>query len=172
MRVISFVLFAACASSPPPPASPPVSTPPPAPVAAAPVFDAMKPIMGHWRGDDPAKKSTGEYTLEPAVGGKILVRHNTNDGPEGHHEDLMIVFATPAGLRASYWDNEGHTINYAVEAAADHVEMLSDEVANMPRFKLRYDVHGPDELGIDFSIAMPGQAEMKHYTGGVVHRVR
>jgi hypothetical protein len=139
--------------------------------ASADPLDALKPIMGHWRGGDPAKKSSGEYTLEPALGGKVLVRKNTNDGPEGHHEDLMIVFATPAGLRASYWDNEGHAINYAVEAKPDHVEMLSDQVPNMPRFKLRYDVKGPDELAIDFSIAMPGSSELKHYTGGVVHRV-
>ena len=154
MRTIPFVLFISATAG------------------ASPSLDALKPIMGHWRGSDPAKHETGEYTLEPSLGGKVLLRHNTDDSPQGHHEDLMVIFVTPAGLRASYWDNEGHAINYAVDAAADHVELLSDQMPNMPRFKLRYDVKGPDELAIDFSIAMPGSTEMKHYTGGVVHRVR
>jgi hypothetical protein len=163
---LALLLLVACA---PAAVAPAVA---PAPPVADPVFAPIQPLVGHWRGDDPARKSTGEFTLAPELGGKVLVRHNRNDDPKGHHEDLMIVFATPAGLRASYFDNEGHAINYAIEAAADHVEMVSDDVPTMPRFKLRYDVHGPDELAIDFAIAMPGSTDFKHYVGGVVHRVK
>lgn len=49
--------------------------------------------------------------------------------------------------------------------------MLSDDVPNQPRFKLSYDLHGSDELAIDFAIEMPGAAEFQHYTGGTVKRV-
>jgi hypothetical protein len=48
---------------------------------------------------------------------------------------------------------------------------LSDEADGRPRFRLRYEVHGPDELAIDFAIAPPGASDFQHYTGGVVHRV-
>jgi hypothetical protein len=84
----------------------------------------------------------------------------------------MIVFAAPGGLRASYFDSEAHAIQYAITATADRVELVSDEVPGQPRFRLRYDVHGADELAVDFAIAMPGAPDFRHYTGGVVHRAR
>jgi hypothetical protein len=111
-------------------------------------------------------------SLEPDLGGKVLIRRNRNDSPQGHHDDLMIVFAAPAGVRASYFDSEGHVIQYAVTATADRIELVSDEAAGQPRLRLRYDRHGADELAVEFAIAMPGAADFKHYTGGVVHRAR
>ena len=99
----------------------------------------------------------------------MLVRHSTNDSPRGHHEDLMVIH--PGGARATYWDNEGHVIAYAVTASPSRIELLSDEVAGAPRFKLTYDVKGPDELAIDFAIAPPGSSEFQHFAGGTVRRV-
>ncbi len=159
----NLLLVAACASAPPH-----ASAPQPAP---DPVFAPLQPLLGHWRGEDPDRHSTGDFTLAPELGGKVLVRRSTNDSPQGHHEDLMIVYATPGGLRASYFDNEGHVIAYAITASGNRIELVSDEVANAPRFRLRYDVKAADELAIDFAIAMPGATEMQHYTGGTVHRV-
>jgi hypothetical protein len=52
-----------------------------------------------------------------------------------------------------------------------HIELTSDEIASAPRFKLVCDIKSADEIEIDFSIAMPGAAEFKHFTGGTVHRV-
>jgi hypothetical protein len=159
-----------------PAVAPAPATTPPAPSTAPAVLDAalepLRGLVGTWQGTDPDRHSTGELTLAPELGGKVLVRRSRNDSPQGHHEDLLIVFAAPNGLRASYFDNEGHVIQYAVTVASDHVELVSDEAPNQPRFQLRYDVHGPDELAIDFAIAMPGATDFKHYTGGVVHRVR
>jgi hypothetical protein len=82
----------------------------------------------------------------------------------------MVISRGPAGLRADYWDNEGHVIAYAITTEGSRVKLVSDAVPNAPRFELTYDVRGPDELAIDFAIAPPG-GELKHYTGGVVHRV-
>lgn len=174
------VLESACAAtgagpapaSPPAPAAPTVaSSGPVAPAAFDPAFAPLRGLLGSWRGSDPDRRSTGEFTLAPDLGGKILVRHNRNDSPQGHHEDLMIVFVTPGGLRASYFDNEGHVIQYAVSSSADRIELVSDEVPGQPRFRLRYEPHGPNELAIDFAAAMPGASDFQHYTGGVVQRV-
>src|SRR5262245_28121215 len=158
------------AGSPAAPAAP--SDPPIAAGAIDPALQPLRGLLGRWQGSDPDRHSTGEFTLAAELGGKVLVRHSRNDSPQGRHDDLMIVFATPAGLRASYFDNEGHVIQYAVSASGERIELVSDEVAGQPRFRLRYDRRGADEFAIDFAIAMPGAPGFQHYTGGVVHRVR
>lgn len=169
IRNLGLLAVAGCAASAPAPASPPA--PAPVVVHADPTFDPLRGLIGTWQGTDPEHHTTGGFTFMPELGGKVLVRRSTNDGPKVHHEDLLVVFATPAGLRASYWDNEGHVIDYAVTASGDHIEWLSDDLANQPRFKLTNDLHGADELAIDFAVKMPGAADFQHYVGGVVHRV-
>ncbi len=136
-----------------------------------PEWEPLRGLVGSWEGRDQARNTTGRFTLAPELGGKVLVRHNVDETPQGRHEDLMVVYRDPTGMRAKYFDNEGHVIDYAVAANGTRVDFVSDEVANMPRFKLTYDVHGPGELAIDFAIAPPGTTEFKHYTGGNVHRV-
>jgi len=162
MRALVLIVIAGCTRGAAAPAAPA------APVAG-PAWDSLRPLLGTWQGSDPAAHSTGRFTLAPELGGKVLVRRSTNDSPQGHHEDLMVI--EEGGERATYWDNEGHVIAFAVSAFPEHVEFLSDDVAGKPRFKLTYDVKGPDELAIDFSVAMPGAGEFQHYTGGTVHRV-
>lgn len=140
----------------------------PAVPVAGPEWGPLRALVGTWEGSDPANHSTGGFTLAPDLGGKVLVRRSTNDSPKGHHEDLMVIEG--GGKRAMYWDNEGHVIAYAITADASHVEMLSDEVAGAPRFKLTYEIKGADEVAIDFAIQMPGAADFQHYVGGTVHR--
>jgi hypothetical protein len=159
MRLFVLCLFA-CAGAPPHPAAAPLDH----------ALSSLAPLVGTWQGSDPDRHSTGEFTFAPELGGRVLVRRSVNTSPEGRHEDLMVVFATPAGLRASYFDNEGHAIQYAVAVTAQRVALTSDELAGQPRFALTYDLHGGDELAVDFAIAMPG-AELRHYTGATVHRV-
>lgn len=178
LRIATCVLLAACTAAAPLAATtPPQAATPVAPAAAplstaGPEWDAVRGLLGSWQGSDPARHTAGRFTLAPDLGGKILVRHNADDTPQGRHEDLMIVFHTPGGLRASYYDNEGHVLGYAITAAADRVELISDAMPGAPRFKLTYEIHGADELAIDFAIAMPGTSDFKHYTGGTVHRIR
>jgi hypothetical protein len=177
MRRLLLVL-AACnpAAAPglagPSPSAPTPMRAAPAPVALDAALEPLRPLLGAWEGSDPTLHATGRFTLEPELGGKVLVRKNRNDSPQGHHDDLMVVFGAPSGLRASYFDSEGHVIQYAVTATADRIELVSDELPGQPRFRLRYDRHGADELAVEFAIAMPGAPEFRHYTGGVVHRAR
>jgi hypothetical protein len=143
---------------------------PPAPLDAA--LEPLRPLLGAWEGTDPTLRATGRFTLEPDLGGKLLVRRNRNDSPQGRHDDLMIVFAVPGALRASYFDSEGHVIQYTVTATADRVELLSDEAPGQPRFRLRYDRRGGDQYTVEFAMAPPGAAEFRRITGGAVHRAR
>ncbi|MBV8759000.1 MAG: hypothetical protein JO257_17055 [Deltaproteobacteria bacterium] len=163
IRVLAFLVVVGCAHGAAAPAAPA------APVAG-PEWASLRAIIGTWQGSDPLKHSSGRFTLAPDLGGKVLVRRGTNESAQGHHEDLMVI--EEGGKRATYWDNEGHVIAYAVTASAEHVEFLSDEIAGKPRFKLTYDVTAPDELTIEFGVELPGAGEFQHYTGGTVHRVR
>jgi len=170
MMRLACLLLVACG----PAVQPATSTvPSPHPVTAIdPALEPLRGLLGTWEGSDPDHHTTGGFTLEPELAGKVLVRRSHNDSAQAKHQDLTIMFAGPAGLRASYFDNEGHAFQYSIAVTPGHIEMVSDEVPNQPRFKLRYDPHGGDELAIDFAIAMPGTAEFKHYVGGVLHRVR
>lgn len=186
LRLAPWLLLAACggaaATRPPPPPSSSSSSSPSSPSPAPPrdqpapaVLDAalepLRGLVGTWAGADPDRRSSGQFTFAPELGGKILVRRGYNVSAAGRHEDLLIVFPGAAGLRASYFDNEGHTLQYAVSASPAGIEMLSDDAPGQPRFKLRYDARGPGELAVEFAIAAPGSTEFRRYTGALVQRV-
>jgi hypothetical protein len=137
-------------------------------------------LIGSWLSDDKPDQSSGRFTLEPELGGKILVRRNTamltasNGRPASKHEDLMVVFAEPGGkqFRASYWDNEGHVIQYAVAMLPDNkgLSMTSDAGAPGPRFRLTYTKGESDKVVVKFEIMPPGQTEFRKYLEGTVRR--
>lgn len=170
---VLFLFVGACAA--PTTSSPRTSGVEPAKVAASPLAPALEPIralVGTWQGADLERRSTGRMDFEPSLGGKILLRRGTNDSSEGHHEDLTIFFKAPDGLRAHYFDSEGHVIDYLVVKTGDGLELTSDKGAPGPQFRLTYRFHGDETIDVDFAIAPPGTTEFKHYTGGTVHRVR
>jgi len=97
-RDVRITVVAAIALAPPRPSWPPLTS-----------IRPSSRCAGSWAAGKaaiPAQHSTGDFTLAPDLGGKVLVRRSRNDGPQGHHEDLMIVFAGPGGLRASYYDTK------------------------------------------------------------------
>jgi hypothetical protein len=123
-------------------------------------------LIGEWVGEGGGGpgQGTGEFSFQPDLGGAILIRKNvsrypaTKDKPAYSHTDLLIVDST---LRAIYFDDEGHTIHYAVEPLPDGkgVQFLSDAVATQPRYRLTYRKTGDDQVAIRFEIAPPGKPE-------------
>jgi len=121
-------------------------------------------LIGDWTGEGGGGpgQGTGEFSFHPDLGGAILVRKNVShypamkDKPAYSHTDLMIVDST---LHASYFDDEGHTIQYAIEPSADgsSVQFLSDASASQPRYRLMYRKTGDDRVAIRFEIAPPGK---------------
>jgi hypothetical protein len=146
------------------------------PLAAQPlkVEDPWAPlslVLGEWvaEGEGKPGEGTGGFSFHPDLGQNILVRNSradypaTKDRPAFSHADLMIVYREPAGnrLRAIYFDNEGHVINYAVEPSKDGstVQFLSDVLPSSPRYRLTYRKTGPDTVTLKFEIAPPGKPE-------------
>jgi len=125
------------------------------PAPPVPTWDAYRFLLGEWvgvGGGKPGEATAGGFSFRLDLGDRVLIRHNTSDypahdgRPAAHHEDLMVV--EPAG-RASYWDNEGHVIAYAVEAAEGRWRFLSPATPGAPRFRQTYTKTGPDAVKID-----------------------
>src|SRR5450631_3301938 len=109
------------------------------------VESPFKPIdflMGEWVGEGDGKpgESTGSFSFSLDLDKRIAVRKNHANLKDGVHDDLMIAYPEAAGkgLRAIYFDNEGHVISYSVETISDGVRFVSDAATPGPRFRLTY----------------------------------
>lgn len=140
-------------------------------------------LIGSWVSDGRPEEGSGSFTLEPDLGGKILLRRNIAElpaakgHPAGKHEDLMIVYREPSGktFRASYFDNEGHIIQYSVNSLPDKkgLVFVSNLDRSGPRFRLTYTKSEEDKVAVKFEIAPPGKADQfKTYLEGTVRRTQ
>ena len=144
----------------------------PAVAAAAPApLRALAFLEGAWTAEPDARGATGQFTLAPELSGAVLVRRNRLAVPAGEerpasvHEDLMVIWAEGAELRADYWDDEGHVIRYKVRSEAGTLIFESDPSAPGPRFRLVYARRGADVVEVSFSIAPPGKGYEPYVTG-------
>jgi hypothetical protein len=131
----------------------------------------VESLVGDWTGEGGGGpgQGSGTFSFKPDLQGKILVRKNRAEYPAAKeraafvHDDLMVVYRdTPkAALRAIYFDSEGHTIRYEVQAAPDggEVVFVSASEASAPRYRLTYTRVEQNRLKIKFEIAPPGHPE-------------
>ncbi len=161
-------------------AAPAIAGEPPPPAAQAAASHAVKDtwaplrfLVGEWVGEGSGKpgEGLGGFTFAPELGGKVLVRKNWSSFPpkpgemEGtRHEDLMVVFPAGGALKATYWDNEGHVIQYTVTTEADRAIFESDEAPGAPRFKLVYEAQKDKRVKIQFLVAPPGKTYQPYIT--------
>ena len=117
---------------------------------------AVALLKGDWfpPGSDPEGPPTGGFFFHPELQGKILTRRNwaqspaTKDHPASRHDDVMLIYdqAGTKPLRAFYFDNEGHAIEYTVEVTGDSVAFTSSAVPGEPRYRLTYRRTGTETL--------------------------
>jgi len=138
-------------------------------------------LIGEWTdagtGDPGGGNGGSTFALE--LDGKILVRHNradypaTPDRPAVAHRDLLIVYpgACDSLFRASYFDNEGHVIQYRVlvPAAGGRAIFDSEGPEPGPRFRLTYETQADGGIAVAFFTAPPG-GELKRYVSGTLRR--
>jgi hypothetical protein len=138
-------------------------------------------LIGAWVSDGKPEQGSGSFTLEPDLQNKVLVRRNlanlpaAQGRPAAKHEDLMVIYREPGGKghRASYFDSEGHVIQYAVSTLPEKkgLVFLSDANPSAPRFRLTYTQGEGGKVAIKFEIAPPGKAEeFRTYLEGTVRR--
>ena len=147
----------------------------------APDWKPLQFLMGNWvaEGGGGAGQGSGSFSFQLDLAQRVLVRRNVadypaqNGHPAAHHEDLMMIFPGSDGkLRATFYDSEGHVINYTVEPGADGqgVIFTGDLLPGAPRFRLSYTTAG-DNLTGRFEIAPPGKPEaFADYLKWTAHR--
>jgi hypothetical protein len=146
-------------------------------------WDSYGFLVGEWTGEGSGEpgKGSGEFSFAWDLQKKVLVRRNRAEYPAGpgrpaiSHEDLMVVYAKGSGgpLKAIYFDNEGHVINYTATVSDDKqtVTFLSDVAPGTACFRLSYVKQGEDAVGIKFEIAPPGKPDaFKTYLEGNARR--
>jgi len=161
--------------------APPSPKAPPAP--AADPWEALKFLVGTWEGSGsgkPGEALSGSCTFAFDLGGQIFVRTNrtklalaAQEKPPAVHEDRLILYREGGapGLRAIYFDNEGHTIHYRVTVPGPGQVLLeSPEDAPGPRFRLIHALLPDGSLSTEFAMAPPGGA-FQTYAKGVTRRV-
>jgi len=128
-------------------------------------------LLGDWVGEGGGQpgQGTGEFSFHPDLQNRILVRKSyaayppTKDRPASRHDDLTVIYKeTDSGpLRAIYFDNEGHVINYSITISPDRktIEFVSDMLPSSPRFRLTYVKTSSDALSLRFEIAPPGKPD-------------
>ncbi len=113
--------------------------------------------------------SLGTYTFASELAGHVYARHGKAancSGPKSfdcEHTDLLYIFPEGAGLKAIYFDNEGHTIHYEVTTPTPtSVVFLSEAGSPGPRFRLVYELKEGVMAG-KFQMQPPGQTEWHSY---------
>jgi hypothetical protein len=147
-------------------------------------WKAMQSLIGQWNGDlggQPGQATSGSFTISSDLQGRALVRRSfaefpaTKDRPAFRHDDLTIVYQGEAGSapRATYYDSEGHVIEYTVSVSSggSRIEWLSAARPAEPRFRFTYVFTSPTAMKVRFEIAPPGQPDnFTTHVEGSVHK--
>lgn len=142
-----------------------------------------KYLLGQWKGEGDGQpgQGSGIFSFQEELGGSIITRKNKTDfpamgnRPAFSHEDLTIVYKNPEGnpVKAVYFDNENHVINYNITYTDNQVIMTSVSEAPGPRFRLTYEKAGDDLMKVRFEMAMPNAPEdFKIYLDGKSRRIK
>ena len=138
------------------------------------VFAPFGFMLGDWTaaGNGTGAGAGGSSAIHMALGGRAIERRDRIIPKDGAPFDAwMIVYPEANGIRAEFFDSEGHIIHYAGRVvAAGCVQFLSEGSAIQPGYRLTYQSLKPDVLHIKFEIAPPGGA-FKAYTEGDLNRV-
>jgi len=123
-------------------------------------------LVGEWPGPGGGQPgvASGSAVFARGLQDRVIVRTSyaeypaTAGRPASRHDDLMIIYATPeGGVRADYYDNEGHVIRYVVQSPAPgRAVFLSEPVGGQPSFRLSYALDAAGVLKGEFAIAPPG----------------
>jgi hypothetical protein len=142
--------------------------------AQNPDWKQLEFVLGKWTGAADEKGTQtgpgqGGCSFELDLNKKIIVRRNAASYDSGvTHDDLMVMYLD-GGMRAIYFDTEGHTIRYNITVpSANRAVFESDGAQAGPKYRLSYWLDGA-LLVVRFEIAPPG-GEYKIYAGGKLKR--
>jgi len=142
-------------------------------------WERLQFLLGDWvnpLSGQPGQGVSGESTFEYRLDRKIMLRTSRAEfqprpGEDQGlvHTDLLIIHQQPGfeGLKAIYFDNEGHVIHYSliINEEPGSVTFESQETASSPRARLTYTSHLDGSLHTEFLVASPGGQLLSHVKG-------
>lgn len=129
-------------------------------------------LIGEWTASGSGGPGSGAGTsvFSRSLQGQVILRtsyaeYPPVDGkPASRHDDLLVIYVSRAGVRADYYDSEGHVIRYSVRSPApDQAVFLSEPAAGEPMFRLTYELVSNDALDGEFEIAAPETETFRSY---------
>jgi hypothetical protein len=143
-------------------------------------WDKLSWLTGEWKGDGNGQpgKGGGTFSFDFDLEKNILVRkshseYTSNDSKAPKvHEDLMIIYPGPdeGQLKADYFDNEGHIINYLVTGSDKAITFISEKQANAPIFRLTYTLLDQSTVNVKFEMS-PDRVNFRTYIEGNSKRI-
>jgi len=138
--------------------------------AAPKQLDGLAFLIGEWQGGGSGNpgEAGGSATFARGLQDRVIIRTSyaeyaaTSTSPASRHDDLMIIYATDTGgIKADYYDNEGHVIGYNVTVPAPgQAVFLSEAAEGQPRFRLSYALAKDGALKGEFAIATPDKPDI------------
>jgi hypothetical protein len=129
-------------------------------------------LIGEWTGvDEGNQNSDGGSTFYFNLDSNVIIRDNyanypAADGrPAISHKDLMVIYKEKDSIKAAYYDNEGHIINYNVTADSAKAVFTSYAKPGEPQFRLSYVITGSSTLDCIFELAPPGKDFFTYLSG-------
>ncbi len=132
-------------------------------------------LIGDWIGEGSGTpgRGVGWFSIQPNLGGKILVRRShsdypaTKEKPQIVHDDFMVVYADSGGQpsKAIYFDNEGHVINYSVTYSERSVVLTSSRIQNASVFRLTYVLLNKETVDVKFEMSHDGEHFLTYTEG-------
>jgi len=118
-------------------------------------------LTGEWKGENQSGAPSGACGFYFDLAGHVMVRTNhaelSSTAPP--HDDLMVLTpdSAPDKAKATYYDNEGHVIEYLAEWSADGNNLtFTSKAGPGPQFRLTYKKLAPDSFSVSFDMAPPG----------------
>ena len=138
-------------------------------------WQSLRFLMGTWeantQGGSAGAEAAGTYAFQLELRDHVLVRNTAKAGCKGptdfncEHGDILYVYRDAPGqpLKAIYFDNEGHVIQYGVTTPDPNTAVFVSPASQPgPQFRLVYELKGRTMQG-RFQLRMPGQSDFKSY---------
>jgi hypothetical protein len=146
-----------------------------------PTWEKWSWLIGEWGGEGSGQpgQGGGTFSFKTDLDQKILVRKShseypaTANKPKVVHDDLMVVYPDYSGspVKAIYFDNEGHTINYSITYSGQSIALTSDKIPNIPVFRLTYTLLENEIVNTKFEMSQDGEKFMT-YIEGKSHKLK
>lgn len=136
-------------------------------------WQALNFLKGTWEAKTApgaVARVSGTYSFQADLKGHVLSRYSSTADCKGprdfdcQHSDLFYVYedASGAGLRAIYFDSEGHVIHYSVLTPDPTTAVFLSIPGPGPRFRLVYHLEGTVMSG-KFQSQPPTQSDWVSY---------